>query len=135
MGDRWEADDAGITHRAVFLIQYDPIKRSIRRDKSWSRRRLGTGNTAATTVYGLTARRLWASTTALLALVSVVIGGWALARPANRVGTGSRRLRAFFRFPAHKLHNADVALADLYPAEAARLVDEVLSATTSTELC
>jgi len=35
---------------------------------------------AATTVYGLTARRFWATAVVLLALVGVVIGGLALAR-------------------------------------------------------
>ena len=49
---------------------------------------------AATTVYGLTPRRLWATTVAVLALVSVVIGGLALARPASRFGTTSGRLGA-----------------------------------------
>ena len=47
---------------------------------------------AATTVYGLTPRRLWATTVAVLALVGVVIGGLALARPASRFGTASGRL-------------------------------------------
>jgi hypothetical protein len=49
---------------------------------------------SATTVYGLTARRLWATTTALLALVSVVIGGLALARPARRFAAASGRFGA-----------------------------------------
>jgi hypothetical protein len=49
---------------------------------------------AATTVQGLTPRRLWATTTAVLALVGVVIGGLALARPASRFGTASGRLGA-----------------------------------------
>ena len=49
---------------------------------------------AATTVYGLTPRRLWATTVAMLALVGVVIGGLALARPASRFGTASGRLGA-----------------------------------------
>lgn len=49
---------------------------------------------AATTVYGLTPRRLWATTVAVLALVGVVIGGLALARPTSRFGTASRRLGA-----------------------------------------
>lgn len=49
---------------------------------------------AATTVYGLTSRRLWASTASVLALVGVVIGGLALARPASRFGTDSGRFRA-----------------------------------------
>ena len=48
---------------------------------------------AATTVYGLTPRRLWATTVAVLALVGVVIGGLALARP-SRFGTASGRLGA-----------------------------------------
>jgi hypothetical protein len=41
---------------------------------------------AATTVQGLTPRRLWATTTAALALSSVVIGGLALRRSANHSG-------------------------------------------------
>ena len=49
---------------------------------------------AATTVYGPTGRRLWATTVAVLALVGVVIGGLALARPASRFGTASGRLAA-----------------------------------------
>src|SRR5712671_563583 len=49
---------------------------------------------AATTVYGLTPRRLWAITVAVLALGGVVIGGLALARPASRLGTASGRLGA-----------------------------------------
>src|SRR5258706_15420350 len=51
---------------------------------------------AATTVYGLTPRRLWASAVAVLALVGVVIGGVALARPPRRFGPPSRGLRARF---------------------------------------
>ena len=49
---------------------------------------------AATTVYGLTSQRLWATTVAVLALVGVVIGGLALTRPASRFGTASGRLEA-----------------------------------------
>jgi len=49
---------------------------------------------ATTTVYGLTPRRLWATTVAALALVGVIIGGLALARPASRFGTASGRLGA-----------------------------------------
>jgi Family of unknown function (DUF6223) len=49
---------------------------------------------AATTVYGLTPRRLWATMAAVLALVGVVIGGVALARPAGRFGTTAGRLGA-----------------------------------------
>jgi hypothetical protein len=46
---------------------------------------------AATTVYGATPRRLWATTAAGLALAGVVIGGLVLARPASRFGTDSGR--------------------------------------------
>jgi hypothetical protein len=46
----------------------------------------------ATTVYGLTPRRLWATTAVVLALVGVVIGGRALRRSAGRIGTGNGRL-------------------------------------------
>ena len=49
---------------------------------------------AATTVYGLTPRRLWATTVAGVALVALIIGGLALARPASRFGTASGRLGA-----------------------------------------
>jgi uncharacterized membrane protein len=48
---------------------------------------------AATTVYGLTSRRLWATAVDVLALVGVVLGGLALAR-ANRFGIASGRLGA-----------------------------------------
>jgi hypothetical protein len=49
---------------------------------------------AATTVYGLTLRRFWATAALGLALIGVVIGGWALRRSAGRVGAGNVRLRA-----------------------------------------
>jgi hypothetical protein len=49
---------------------------------------------AATTVQGLTPRRLWATTVIVLALVAVVIGGLALARPAGRFGAASGRIGA-----------------------------------------
>ncbi len=49
---------------------------------------------AATTVYGLTPRRLWATTAVVLALVSVVFGGLALARSTGRIGTGNVRIGA-----------------------------------------
>ena len=49
---------------------------------------------AATTVYGMTLRRLWATTVVVLALAGVGSGGLALARPANRLGTASRRLES-----------------------------------------
>jgi hypothetical protein len=47
---------------------------------------------AATTDYGLTPRRFWATAAAVLALVAVVIGGLAVRRPAGRIGTGNGRL-------------------------------------------
>jgi hypothetical protein len=49
---------------------------------------------AATTVYGLTPRRLWATAVALLGLVGVVVGGLAVARPASRFDTRSGRMGA-----------------------------------------
>jgi hypothetical protein len=49
---------------------------------------------AATTVYGPTPRRLWATAAAGLALVGVVIGGLALRRSAGRIGTGNGRMGA-----------------------------------------
>src|SRR4051812_47055311 len=49
---------------------------------------------AASTVYGLTPRRLWATATAMMALVGVAIGGLALTGPVSRFATGSRRQRA-----------------------------------------
>jgi len=55
---------------------------------------------AATTVHGLTLRRLWATTTGVLALAGVVVGGLALARPTSRFGTASGRLGAFFALVA-----------------------------------
>jgi hypothetical protein len=48
---------------------------------------------AATTVYGLTSRRLWATTVVLVALAGVVIGGLGLA-PASRFGHTFGRLGA-----------------------------------------
>jgi len=55
---------------------------------------------AITTVYGLTPRRLWATTVAAVALVGVVIGGVALARPASRFGPASGRLGAIMTLVA-----------------------------------
>lgn len=49
---------------------------------------------AATTVYGPTPRRLWATAAVVLAAVGVVIGGLALARSASRFGSGSGELGA-----------------------------------------
>src|SRR5262245_13905640 len=55
---------------------------------------------AATTVQGLTPRRLWATTAAALGLVGVAVGGLALARPASRFGTASGRLGAIVALAA-----------------------------------
>ena len=49
---------------------------------------------AATAVPGVTLQRLWASTGLLWALVGVVTGGLALARPNGRFGTASGRVGA-----------------------------------------
>jgi hypothetical protein len=49
---------------------------------------------AATTVYGLTSRRLWATTIAVLALVGVVFGGLALRQSARRIGIRNGRMAA-----------------------------------------
>jgi hypothetical protein len=49
---------------------------------------------AATTVYGLTSRRLWATTAVVLALVGVVIGGLALRRSAGRIGASNGTMGA-----------------------------------------
>jgi len=47
---------------------------------------------AATTVYGLTPRRLWATSVVVLALIGVVIGALALARaPLSRIGVVGRK--------------------------------------------
>jgi hypothetical protein len=46
---------------------------------------------AATTVYGLTLRRLWATTAVVLALIGVIIGGMAMYRAARRIGNHGRR--------------------------------------------
>ena len=46
---------------------------------------------AATTVYGLTLRRLWATGAVVLAVAGVTIGVFALARPRSRFGTASGR--------------------------------------------
>jgi hypothetical protein len=65
---------------------------------------------AATTVYGLTLRRLWATTVALLALAGVITGGLALARPASRFGTGSGRLGAIVALVAGLIAGANGGL-------------------------
>ena len=55
---------------------------------------------AATTVYGLTLRRLWATSAALLALVGLIVGGVALARPVSRFGSASGPLGAMMALVA-----------------------------------
>lgn len=55
---------------------------------------------AATTVYGLTPRRLWATTVAIVAVAGVAIGWLALARPTSRLGTASGRLGAIMALVA-----------------------------------
>lgn len=55
---------------------------------------------SATTVYGLTPRRLWATAVGLLALAGVVIGALALSRPASRFGTGTGRFGAILALVA-----------------------------------
>jgi hypothetical protein len=55
---------------------------------------------AATTVYGVTPRRLWASIVAFVALVGLVIGGTAVARPLSRFGTASGPLGAIVALAA-----------------------------------
>jgi hypothetical protein len=46
---------------------------------------------SATTVHGLTPRRLWATTAVVSALVGVVIGGLALTRAVSRIGPNHGR--------------------------------------------
>jgi hypothetical protein len=55
---------------------------------------------AATTVYGLTPRRFWATAAAGLALVGAVAGGLALRRSAGRIGTSNMRLLAIVALTA-----------------------------------
>ena len=55
---------------------------------------------AATTVYGLTFRRLWATSAAVLAVIGVVVGGLALARPVSRFGSASGPLGAIMALAA-----------------------------------
>jgi uncharacterized protein DUF6223 len=43
------------------------------------------------TVYGLTARRLWATIAALLGLLGVIVGGLALTRRVGRLGAAPAR--------------------------------------------
>jgi len=46
---------------------------------------------AGSTVYGLTTRRLWATSAALMALLGVTVGGLALTGRVSRFGTASVR--------------------------------------------
>jgi len=55
---------------------------------------------AATTVYGPTVRRLWATTAALMGLAGVAVGGLALAVPGSRFGTASGSLGAILALAA-----------------------------------
>jgi hypothetical protein len=55
---------------------------------------------AAVTVYGLTPRRLWATAAAGLALAGVVIGGLALRRSPDRIGTANGRFGAIVAIAA-----------------------------------
>jgi hypothetical protein len=55
---------------------------------------------AATTVYGPTPRRLWATTVAALSSIGVAIGGLALARPGGRFGIASGPLGAILALVA-----------------------------------
>jgi hypothetical protein len=55
---------------------------------------------AATTVQGLTPRRLWATAADALGLVGVVAGGLALARPASRFGKAPGPLGAIVALAA-----------------------------------
>lgn len=55
---------------------------------------------AAITVQGITTRRLWATASAVLALVAVMTGGLALAWPASRFGSGSGRPGAILALAA-----------------------------------
>ena len=49
---------------------------------------------SATTVYGFTSRRLWATIVGVLSVVGVVVGGLALAPLSSRFGGASRQLGA-----------------------------------------
>jgi Family of unknown function (DUF6223) len=49
---------------------------------------------AATTVSGMTPRRLWATAAMVLGLVAVVVGGLALLKSAGRMGSGNGRMGA-----------------------------------------
>ena len=51
----------------------------------------GVSEPVATTVYGPTSRRVWATMAGALALVGVLVGGVALARSVRRIGNGGRR--------------------------------------------
>ena len=55
---------------------------------------------AATTVYGATPRRVWATVAAVSGLVGVVIGGLALRRSAQRIGPNKGRSGAIIALAA-----------------------------------
>lgn len=65
---------------------------------------------AATTVYGLTLRRLWATTAAALAMVGLVFGGVTLMRPISRFSSASGRLGAIVALAAGLLAAANGGL-------------------------
>jgi len=50
----------------------------------------GVSEPAATTVYGMTSRRAWATGAGALALTGVVVGGFALGRSVRHIGNGGR---------------------------------------------
>lgn len=80
----------------------------------------------ATTVYGLTPRRFWATSVAVVALLSVVIGGLALRRPAGRFGTASGRLGAIVALAAGVIATVNgslvLALANAGPGSGSGVV-------------
>jgi hypothetical protein len=71
---------------------------------------------AAVTVYGLTVRRLWATSVVVVALVGVIAGGMALARPGRRSAADSGRRGAILSLVAGMLAvvngGLNVAIAD-----------------------
>ena len=73
---------------------------------------------AASTVYGLTSRRFWATAAAALALVGVVIGGLALRR-SGRIGTDDGRWAAMVALAAGLI---GMALGGLALASSRRIV-------------
>ena len=54
----------------------------------------GLAEPAASTVHGATSRRLWATTSAVVAIVGIFAGGRALRRPRDRFSNDSKKLSA-----------------------------------------